>query len=56
MAVSWRQRALMGLIALSFYVSFTGETQGVQLAASIVTFVLALLLFWLHRREEKDDE
>ncbi|QIK41267.1 hypothetical protein [Pontivivens nitratireducens] len=56
MAVSWRQRALIGLIVLSFYASVAGETQAVQIAASIVTFVLAVILYLVHRNEEEDEK
>ncbi|WP_316013922.1 hypothetical protein [Roseobacter sp. HKCCA0434] len=53
--VSLRQKILMALIAIGFFLSLTAETHGFRITTSVVTFALALVLFWVHRREEEGE-
>ena len=54
--VSLRQKILMALIAVTFFLSLMAETHGFRIATAVVTFGLALLLYWVHRREDLNKE
>ena len=54
--VSLRQKILMALIAITFFLSLMAESHGFRIATAVVSFGLALLLYWVHRREDIEED